>query len=441
MSNTKWQSDNGSVQLYCGDCLEVMKGMAKQSVHCVVASPPYWGLRDYGVEGQLGLEKTPEEFTKKLVAIFRAVRRVLRDDGTVWINLGDSYNTQQAGNRTPSGFSQTRPSRVSGNGDQETVKHGRGLVAGLKPKDLCGIPWRVAFALQADGWYLRSDIIWSKPNPMPESCTDRPTKAHEYLFLLTKKPKYFYDADAIRETTGREASWNKWSQADGRQSPSGTLPEGVGVGFGSKKDSLTHPAGRNRRTVWTMPTQAYPDAHFATYPTALVEPCILAGTSEKGCCPECGKPWVRVVEKSRQSTRPGINTKCDAKTWDKDTMQTIPNRLDGNVIGNRDPQRHCSMSTTLGWEPGCECEHIHEGERTGRPWHPTQPCVVLDPFMGSGTTLQVARWLGRHGIGIELNAEYIDQAVKRIHQPRERQPRVKDAPGQLILFGDTNVHV
>jgi len=265
----------GDAVLYHGDCLEVMQDMPGQSVNCVVTSPPYWGLRDYGVAGQLGLEKTPEEYTEKLVAVFREVRRVLRDDGTLFLNLGDSY-ISNPGDRSKVGGFQGKASkeRIKAESSMSMNKH----LAGLKPKNLVGIPWRVAFALQADGWYLRSDIIWSKPNPMPESVTDRPTKAHEYIFLLTKKPKYFYDADAIREPH-KEISLNRvkgnW---DGNR------------GDGSIKTSFSNmdikrmcnPNGRNRRSVWHIATQSFPEAHFAVYPEKLIEPCVLAGCPKEG---------------------------------------------------------------------------------------------------------------------------------------------------------------
>jgi DNA modification methylase len=280
---------------------DVMDGLAQlpdESVHCVVTSPPYWGLRDYGVDGQIGLEPTPAEFVSRMVEVFREVRRVLRDDGTLWLNLGDSYNTQQAGNKTPSGFSQTRPSRVSGNGDQETVKHGRGLINGLKPKDLIGIPWRVALALQADGWWLRSDIIWSKPNPMPESVTDRPTKAHEYVFLLTKSERYFYDADAIKEAAsyaGPNAPGSISSpygqgftrrSRDDRARKNEQQADRRRAGFNDRWDAAEAagdaPLARNKRSVWQIATAPFAEAHFATFPPELPEICIKAGCPKGG---------------------------------------------------------------------------------------------------------------------------------------------------------------
>ena len=284
-----------------------------ESVQCVVTSPPYWGLRDYGTPGQLGLCKTPEEYVANMVAVFREVRRVLKDDGVLWLNLGDSYATQR--------------------NDHDWLKSGatskKGWHGGdnLKPKDLCGIPWRVAFALQADGWYLRSDIIWSKPNPMPESVTDRPTKAHEYIFLMSKSAKYYYNSDAISEPiqtdekenyparariTGRgeqgaalargndrdksggfpprgkaETSprndGNSWNENNGRGFiPNRTLKQdGTGnptyTGFNARyKENPVYV--RNRRTVWPIATQPYSGSHFATFPEEIPRLCILAGS-------------------------------------------------------------------------------------------------------------------------------------------------------------------
>jgi DNA modification methylase len=354
--------------LYVGDVREVLAELPAESVHCVVTSPPYWGLRDYGtglweggnpdcdhqadpkparkftngrdegvddeyagsnlrswttrdatvkdggcpkrcgarrVDQQLGLEPTPELFVQAMVEVFREVRRVLRRDGTCWLNLGDSYARDYAGDpRSPDNTkgSTLGPKRDGLPGNSTHVGRYRGArtLGGMKPKDLCGIPWRVAFALQADGWYLRSDIIWSKPNPMPESVTDRPTKAHEYLFLLTREPRYFYDADAIREPTGNELSWDEWDER--RKNWPTSIKNANGVLTGNSGDvkpdgGRSHPSGRNRRSVWEIATEPYPDAHFATFPQALVEPCVLAGTSERGCCPECGAPWTRKTER------------------------------------------------------------------------------------------------------------------------------------------------
>jgi DNA modification methylase len=258
------------VKILHGDCRAVLPTLEAGSVQTCVTSPPYWGLRDYGVEGQLGLEKTPEEYVSRMVEVFREVKRVLREDGTLWLNMGDSYaaNTKGSGGTESGTLQRADPSQRSNAGSFHADRRWQ-IPPGLKPKDLVGIPWRVAFALQADGWWLRSDVIWSKPNPMPESVTDRPTKAHEYLFLLTKAERYYYDAEAIAEPAVRV----------------GDLPGGSAkqVRLGDRPNVAklaVRPvdAQRNRRSVWTIATQPFPEAHFAVMPEALVEPCILAGS-------------------------------------------------------------------------------------------------------------------------------------------------------------------
>jgi DNA modification methylase len=247
-------------------------------VQCVVTSPPYWGLRDYGIDGQLGLESTPDAYVAALVSVFREVRRVLKDDGTVWLNLGDSYATGAGSGRSMGGACFGKQNQVIDAASYPANQPNRMPIDGLKPKDLVGIPWRVAFALQADGWYLRSDIIWHKPNPMPESVTDRPTKAHEYLFLLAKAASYYYNADALREPNsddlsgGRQYAQAKYLRLE-KRNPNGQ-PDGQGHNMYGR-DNLK---GRNKRSVWTIPTQPYTGAHFATMPEALVTPCILAGS-------------------------------------------------------------------------------------------------------------------------------------------------------------------
>lgn len=273
------------VKILNGDCREILPTLDEQSVHCCVTSPPYFGLRDYGEPGQIGLEQTPEEFVAALVEVFGHVRRVLRDDGTLWLNLGDSYN---AAGRVGHG---TRQGHKQGTNRASAAKADvcRPSVADLKPKDLIGIPWRVAFALQADGWYLRSDIIWAKPNPMPESVTDRPTKAHEYLFLLAKSERYYYDAAAIKEPVA-ESTIGRGPVDFGGSKGRNYKPEAGDPNFrgGNEQWGRTFnyvescKGGRNRRTVWTVATQPYSGAHFATFPPKLIEPCILAGCPEGG---------------------------------------------------------------------------------------------------------------------------------------------------------------
>lgn len=287
-----------------GDALTMLKTLPDESVHCCVTSPPYWGLRDYGVDGQLGLEKTPEEYVAKMTAVFHEVRRVLRDDGTLWLNLGDSYasNTKGSG-----GTSSIQVSNAGSRYNPRKFNHG------VKEKDLIGIPWMVAFALRADGWYLRQDIIWHKPDPMPESVKDRCTKAHEYVFLLSKSSRYFYDNEAIKVPVKQD--WGTRDRTNGkyRNEGSGLQPHG-GLEKSYEK--------ANRRSVWSVTTKGYKEAHFATFPPDLIEPCILAG------CPEGG--------------------------------------------------------------------------------------TVLDPFFGAGTTGLVCSRLNREYIGIELNAEYVEMAKRRI---------------------------
>jgi len=258
-------------QIHVGDCREILRTLPECSVQTCVTSPPYWGLRDYGVDGQLGLEQTPEEYVAEMVGVFRDVRRVLRDDGTLWLNLGDSYASKTKGSGGAG------KSTLGPNGDLQNIGfqkfEPREFDPGLAGKQLVGIPWRVAFALQADGWYLRSDIIWSKPNPMPESVTDRPTKAHEYIFLLAKSERYFYDAEAIQERALQPAG-------DARLT--GQIKAAV-LGHTSSTSKLGANEGspfRNRRSVWRVATSPYDGAHFATYPPKLIEPCILAGSRE-----------------------------------------------------------------------------------------------------------------------------------------------------------------
>jgi len=308
-------------KLINGDVRQVLSELEPESVQCVVTSPPYWGLRDYGSEGQLGLEATPDGYIDNMVAVFREVKRVLRKDGTVWLNLGDTYcGTGHKGEYTD-------PKHKEGRNGQKIALNNK--VAGLKSKDLIGIPWRVALALQADGWWLRNDIIWSKPNPMPEPVKDRLTKSHEYIFLLTKSKTYYYDHESIKEPYS-ESSIRRINQSTFDTQKGGSKDYGK-VSVHSKntnsirgtlekfKENLG--TGRNRRTVWEIVTRSYPEAHFATFPEEIPELCIKAGT----------------------------------KAGD----------------------------------------------------------LVLDPFVGSGTTCAVASRLGRESIGIDLSEEYLKLARKR----------------------------
>ena len=339
-----------TAQIYCGDCRNVLPTLPAESVQCVVTSPPYWGLRSYGIgaeNGELGCEPTPELYVEHLVQVFREVRRVMREDAVLFLNLGDSYQDKQ----------------------------------------LVGIPWRVAFALQADGWWLRSDIIWHKPNCMPESVTDRPTKAHEYVFLLSKSARYFYDADAVREPGKPEGS-----HAHGKKHKCVGLKERPDL-FRGKLE--TPDGGRNRRTVWTIPTRPYKGAHFATFPPALVEPCILAGTSERGCCPACGAPWKRITKSSDMSSRPRRGSKSKG-------IQNA--QYQGATSAGQAYQdwRNANPDVTVGWRPTCD----HDAAPV--------PCIVLDPFAGSGTVGEVCATHHRQFVGIDLNPDYIELAKKRV---------------------------
>lgn len=337
--------------------------LTKESVDCCVTSPPYWNLRDYKIDGQLGLEETPEDYVENMVKAFKEVWRVLKPKGTLWLNLGDSYFAQ--GGRGEARMVELgRPSpRAKTNPSARGQSSGTRKCNGLPLKNLVGIPWRVAFALQADGWILRSDIIWSKINPMPESVQDRPTKAHEYLFMFVKQPKYYWDQVAVREESVKPGrvrmdSVGGASHAERQQHSKGGLFRGA--------------ATRNIRTVWSIATQPFPGAHFAVMPPKLVEPCILAGTSEKGVCAACGKPWVRV---------------CEYK----------------------------SSAKTVRWEKSCSCTT-----------NKVRPALVLDPFAGAGTVGLVAARLQRRCIGIELNPHYIKLARTRIDRDIKAGPSLWD---------------
>jgi DNA modification methylase len=430
--------DDGDVRLYHGEVREVLRELPAESVHCVVTSPPYFQQRDYGEPGQIGLEATPTEFVEALVETFREVRRVLRADGTMWLNLGDSY----VGG---GGYAPDAPSNVARqaaladghNRDGAFVVQGErnylpkvrasrmGPPEGLKAKDMVGAPWRVALALQDDGWWLRRDVIWHKPNPMPEAATDRPTTAHEYLFLLTKASRYFFDAEAVREQGegfGRSANFRDARYVNGAAFQNDTEQAGGGGGRSSFDGS-----GRNLRSVWTIPTENYPGAHFATFPQKLVEPCVKAGTSERGCCGVCGAPWAREVQ--RRSV--------ERFELDPADPRYRPGRYDeakrAGIYGGGNNGQRFTETETVGWAPTCSCngefETVMVDEPDGtvtpvqvyrpRGWlyaQPVRPCAVFDPFLGSGTTALVARRLGRHAVGVELKEDYLKLAARRLQQ-------------------------
>ena len=428
-----------TVRTLIGDCRTILPTLPDNSVQCVVTSPPYYGLRDYGtaqweggdagcdhvappgggrnssglnsrggqaqldyvakldernhyrdvcgrcgarrIDAQIGLEPTPEAYLATMVGVFREVRRILRPDGVMFLNIGDSY----AGGNTV-GWRPGNPDKNGGNSNRDGV----GAVAGCKPKDLLMMPARLALALQADGWWLRSDIIWHKPNPMPESVTDRPVSSHEHVFLLTKRSRYFYDADAVRE----EAEYGF------RPTRGGNIFDRVGSLCSAPVKTpgcVTHggdPAsGRSCRNVWTIATHAFSAAHFATFPPALVERCIRAGTSERGCCAACGKPWVRITDTSYTDAMRGMVGNQRKTVTDERVMHA----------GREQDKRLDKHVTTTGWAAGCACG-------AGDP----VPCTILDPFSGAGTSLLVADRLQRNAIGIELNPAYTQMSNSRI---------------------------
>jgi DNA modification methylase len=320
------------------------------------------------IDSQIGLEPTFAEYVETMRAVFAEVRRMLRKDGTLWLNLGDSYC---------SGGRSTWRSGASENKGQDVLNDMSRPAQpdGLKPKDLIGIPWRVAFALQADGWYLRQDIIWSKPNPMPESVTDRCTKAHEYLFLLAKSERYYYDADAIAETLVCKPHAPGNMKLDASRNDHDRMQNVWGAN-----------GTRNRRSVWEVASAPFSEAHFATFPPALIEPCILAGCP-KQCCAKCGAPWVREVKR-------------EGGTYAARKVQGVG----GPYNGKPEEYQTCgsSRSITVGWSPSCSCSAA------------AVPGTVLDPFGGAGTTGLVADRLGRNAVLIELNPQYADMAEFRV---------------------------
>lgn len=419
-----------------GDCLEILPTLDAESVQCCVTSPPYWNLRDYGVSGQIGLEATPGEYIEKMVEVFSGVRRVLREDGTLWINLGDSYS---AGTRDYNSFRR----------DRAHVCVTKILPAGFAPKNLLMMPFRVAMALQDDGWYLRSVCPWIKRNCMPESCNDRPTTAIEYVFLLSKSARYYYDAEAVKiqasaDTHARYArgrsDHHKWADGgpggqsiaqsfDHMKAP-GVHPKTVPAGQGIKsnvsyeaalKDVVGSRARRNSDwffesfqgllqdedgdpLAFIVNSRGFKGAHFATFPEKLVEPCIKAGTSEKGCCPECGAPWERQTAASDRYAAVLGRGYHDHSADLQKGMQSVR----GSNVQNkmRDAGIPAAEYITTGWAPTCS----HNLEPV--------PCTILDPFSGAGTTGNVAERLGRKYIGIELNPAYSEMADRRIDAAR-----------------------
>jgi DNA modification methylase len=361
-----------TIRLLTGDCRDVLATLPEASVHMCVTSPPYYALRSYlhaehpDKHRELGSEATPEAYLAAMVEVFRAVRRVLRDDGTCWVNQGDLFINKQ----------------------------------------LQLMPARFALALQADGWFIRSSIIWHKPNPMPESCTDRCTSAHEHVFMLTKRARYYFDSAAIAE-------------------PASYAGEQLGLCRGTKRRAYAvglEPTGNERpgadadiaatracRNVWTIPTAPFADAHFATFPPALVERCIRAGTSERGCCAACGAPWVREVERGagypEMPSRSG--TKADPISALSHAGPAVRRMSGKEQVAWRDAYPH----VTLGWRASCQCQ-------AG-----VVPCTVLDCFSGAGTSLLVSDRLGRDAIGIDLSHQYVEMTRERITDAQDERMR------------------
>ena len=372
----------------------------------------YFGLRDYGMPGQIGLEPTLAGYIETMVAVFREVRRVLHPTGVCFLNLGDSFSGMYSGRNDAGKNIGGRGGNREGSGNPGGGRS-LGTAQGFKPKDLMMVPARVAIALQDDGWWLRSDIIWSKPNPMPESVRDRPTSAHEHIFLLTKNSQYYYDAEAVR-TPLLESSRDRLSQdvehqtgsdrANGGAKTNGTMKAVQRTdkqrghvrrhdGFNDRWDAMSKEEqqanGANLRNVWMIATQGFAGAHFATFPPEIPRRCIKAGTSEKGCCAACGTPWRRVVERGELTGR-GTSPGQPAHLTPQGYL-----RAGGSRCGD-------STSVTLGWEPGCTCDAD------------VIPCTVLDPFSGAGTVGVVCAELGRDYIGVELNPDYAEISRQRI---------------------------
>ena len=454
-----------------GDCLKKLQELPDEIVHCVITSPPYWGLRAYkGDPGMIGLEPTFEEHLENLLAVFREVWRVLREDGTLWLNYGDSYTSGGRKTRDP-GKSKLHPAFE---GDRYPSGLRPDTPSGLKPKDLLLMPARVAMALRDDGaadvramrtierigheladeyraadeelpgpvrrvldklaeeysqakgdsWWLRSEIIWHKPNPMPESCQDRPTSSHEKLFLLSKSAKYFYDAEAVRVPSdgwhGKVMPTHAPEHSEGQQSRDSRTPkdiDGRGARLGRApgwRKNVEQPSGANLRNVWKIAAHSFSEAHFATFPPKLVEPCIKSGTSENGCCAECGAPWVRRTEKRGTGT---MTKKPDGWATGDGSHGTV--HRDGREAGET---MEVTRTVSKGWLPTCE----HDADPV--------PATVLDPFAGAGTVGLVAQRLGRSTVLIEISKEYAEMARERI---------AKDMPlfSQVELNSSTSIEI
>lgn len=378
--------------IYTEDCRETMRRMPDNFVNCVVTSPPYWGLRDYGHDQQIGLESTPDEYVAQMVDVFAEVYRVLRDDGTVWLNLGDSYVATGGDYKNGSQGHNSVVGKTSPQSCPEKGRVERSKAINLPSKNLVGMPWRVAFALQEFGWYLRQDIIWNKPNPMPESVEDRCTKSHEYVFLLSKSAKYYFDHEAIKEpkaySTLTDTRTNENGKRRNRNYP-GAQQNNGGTNLGGPDGN------RNKRSVWKITLKPFADAHFATFPIELPSLCILAGTSEHGCCANCGTPWQRIIKKEKMEIRRSNRQNKMGKFGKTQSSGTMLKP---------------ATSQTIGWQQMCDCDEFE-----------ITPAIVYDPFMGAGTTALAALKYSRYFIGSEINPDFCAIADKRI-LPHLQQP-------------------
>jgi len=415
-------------KVFFGDCRETMRGLIDDGakVQTCVTSPPYYGLRDYGHPGQLGLESTPEEYVSNMVDVFRLVRELLADDGTLWLNIGDTYATQggahggRSDNQRGVGAKRTHD---SGGGDQQA----RRAPDGLKTKDLIGIPWMLAFALRADGWYLRQDIIWHKPNPMPESVRDRCTKAHEYIFLLSKSDRYFYQIDEIMEPVATSTIERLQQPTLAVQSGSDRVP---GKTNGTMK-AVGNTEKRNRRSVWTVATQPYKGAHFATFPPDLIQPCILAGSMPVGAY----EPDDLILSPAGQGEReadPSMEVGRAGWSRPRRDVEAIRPMSRAEQAAYAGQIRNSPYRETMMQEAGGESTFAHytRTDRSGARAIPPvlfdrwvdlgwlnqvsippalaapHRSIVLDPFLGSGTVAEVSERFGRQWIGCELNPDY-----------------------------------
>lgn len=402
-----------SVTILTGDCRETLLTLPDKSVQCCVTSPPYFGLRDYKVAGQIGLEPTPDEYVREMVSVFGAVRRVLRDDGVLWLNLGDSYSGSGKGAWNASDERKAAVKEVYRPNVRPAtnVRSGAPRVDGVRPpglkaKDLIGIPWRVAFALQQDGWYLRAACPWIKRNGMPDSTQDRPTQCIETVFMLTKSKACYYDSEAVK-VASKGATRKRADRFGGNKHDADTTMHSNGSTFTGSSTRLRRTGDwffeswqgllldeNDDPSAFVVNLKGYKEAHFATFPPALVEPCLLSCTSEKGCCSHCGSPLERIVEKTAEPD-PSYNGSAfdTGKTGERDG-------------GERTQKGERFLKVTTGWSKTCACAEA-----------PPVPCVVIDPFGGSGTTAFVASQHGRNAILCELNPEYVMLARKRCGIP------------------------